>query len=461
MKRRALLLFLLLVLSWPVIASGQNDSGGQSPDLSTIEVLDLETAQRLALAANPTMEQARARVEQARARVEQAAAAWYPSLDLTAGASRTRLSDTAWETTGALAALYGQTADQTSEDYAVGLQASWILFNGFQREFAEEQARYVHRSTEESRRNVTRLLAAAVAEAYLNAQLAGTQVRIAGADRDFYEQQLRDAQNRYDVGAGPWGDVLNIKVQLNSARTSLLLSQREEEAALYGLASLLGLPGARLPEHVRLAELDREIADKGVAEKVESLIEEALGTRPDVKELKLREKAAEAGVSVAEAGNWPILLVAGGINGARQDDPGFSGDDFGNTIGLNLSWNLFSGWADRARRFEAQQQVRETKATLRDLRNRIAAEVRQGVALLEAAREQVVLQRESVRLVEENRDLARSEYEAGEASLVRLNEAQRDLTRTHSRLAQAIVAFHRANQRLLAALGREAVAASP
>ena len=85
------------------------------------------------------------------------------------------------------------------------------------------------------------------------------------------------------------------------------------------------------------------------------------------------------------------------------------------------------------------------------------SEVRQDVALLAAAREQVRLQRESVDLVEQNRELAQSEYEAGSASLVRLNEAQRDLTTTYGRLAQALVGYHLARQRLLSATGRNLV----
>jgi outer membrane protein TolC len=83
----------------------------------------------------------------------------------------------------------------------------------------------------------------------------------------------------------------------------------------------------------------------------------------------------------------------------------------------------------------------------------VASEVRQDIALLAAAREQVRLQRESVGLVEQNRELAQSEYEAGSASLVRLNEAQRDLTTTYGRLAQALVGYHLARQRLLSATG--------
>ena len=74
--------------------------------------------------------------------------------------------------------------------------------------------------------------------------------------------------------------------------------------------------------------------------------------------------------------------------------------------------------------------------------------------MLAAAEEQVQLQRETVKLVQENRDLAQNEYEAGESSLVRLNEAQRDLTTTYGRFAQALVGYQLQKQKLLAATGR-------
>jgi len=197
----------------------------------------------------------------------------------------------------------------------------------------------------------------------------------------------------------------------------------------------------------------------------EELIREALATRPDIRRLALSVKQAEAAVGMAKSGFYPRLQLTGAVNGARQGELSLTGEDFGNTLFLNLSWNLFAGGLDKAREAEAKQARREAEFSLRNLRNQVASEVRQGIALLEAAREQVVLQRESVKLVEENRDLAKSEYEAGQASLVRLNEAQRDLTATYGRLALAQVAFLQARQKLLAATGRniarfvEAVAA--
>ena len=427
-------------------------------DLSQIKVLDLQTAQSLALAGNPNMAAAQARVEQARARVRQAAATWWPSLDLTGSGARQRLSNTSYQYNQALASLAHSSVDQTNDNYSAGLQATWVLFDGFYRTFKEQQAAFDEQSVAAALTDSRRLLVTSVAEAFLNAQLAQTNVDIARADEAFYTQQLEDAQNRYNVGAGSWGDVLNIKVQLNSGKTSLMRYQREFEAAGYGLAALLGLPDAEFPSQVRLEALDKESKTTGLQKSAETLIKEALGARPDIRKLEMVIKQAEATTGMAKAPFYPKVQVAGKAEGQRVGNTGLAGDDFGNTIAMNMSWNLYAGGADKARLFEAEQVKRETIYTLAGLRNAVTAEIRQDLALLASAQEQVRLQRETVKLVQENRDLAKNEYEAGQAALVRLNEAQRDLTTTHGRLAQALVSYHLATQRLLSATGQNLAA---
>ena len=452
--RIIVLLLMSCIMLWSGTSQGEEAQPPAAPDLNAIQVLDLATAQQVALAANPSMDAAQARVEQARARVQQAMAAWWPSLDMTGSGGRTRQSDSTWQVSQALATLSGQSVDRTNEEYVAGLQGAWLLFDGFYRKFNEERTGYGEKSAAAGQEDAQRLLVAAVAEAFLNAQLAQTNVGIAGSDRDFYNQQLQDAQNRYDAGAGPWGDVLNIRVQLNTAKTAFLLASREFEAVGYGLAALLGLADAQFPKHLSLKPLEQGTDVRGEVAAPEQLIEEALAQRPDIRQVTLAVKQAEAGIGLANSEFYPKLQLAGSVNSVHQGDLRLSGDDVGNAVALNLSWNLFSGGLDQARRFEAEQARREASATLVNLRNQVAAEVRQDLALLEAAREQVLLQRESVRLVEENRDLAKSEYEAGQASLIRLNEAQRDLSATYGRLAQAQVAWQRARERLLAATGR-------
>lgn len=447
---------LLLLIALCALCAGPARAEDKMPvaDLAGIKVLDKKTAQSVALVGNPNMAAAQARIEQARARVSQAAAAWWPSLDLVGAVRREQLSDTRYQYNQAMASLLGSSADRTGETTSGAIQATWVLFDGFYRHFKEQQASYDEQSTAAAMTDSQRLLVNAVGEAFLNTQLNQTNIDIAKADEAFYLRQLEDAQNRYNVGAGPWGDVLNIKVQLNSAKTGLMRYQREYEAAGYGLAALMGLPDAQFPAGVRLEELDRHTAVAGQTETAESLIERALTTRPDILRLSMVIKQTEAMAGMAKAPYYPRVQVAGALEGGREDNVGLSGEDIGNSVGLNMSWNLYAGGADKARLLEAQQAKREAAMTLAGLRNDMAAEIRQDLALLAAAREQLDLQRETVKLVEENRDLAKNEYEAGEASLVRLNEAQRDLTTTYGRLAQSLVAYHLARQRLMAATGQ-------
>lgn len=455
--QRIIVLFLFIFLGMQGGASLADNAAKSSVDLSGVKVLDLKTAQQVALAGNPNMAAAQARIEQARARVRQAAASWWPSLDLNAAGARQRLSDTQFQYNQRLAeTLFGAGAsiDQNNENYSAGLQATWLLFDGFYRTYKEQQAAYDEQSNASAMVDSQRLLVNAVADAFLNAQLALTYVDISQADETFYNRQLEDAQNRYNVGAGAWGDVLNIKVQVNSAKTSLIRSQREFEAAQYGLAALMGLSNASLPAHVRLQSLDKGCTISANTEKVETLIQEALTARPDIRQLEMLVKQAEASQGMAKAPLFPKVQLAGSVEGIKEGDMGLGDDDFGHSVGINMNWNLYAGGADKARMIESEQAKREAAYTLAGLRNTVAAEIRQYLAMLAAAEEQVRLQRETVKLVQENRDLAQNEYEAGESSLVRLNEAQRDLTTTHGRLAQALVSYQLQKQRLLAATGR-------
>ncbi|WP_417911074.1 TolC family protein [Candidatus Electronema sp. PJ] len=400
------------------------------------KALDLETAQRLALKGNPGIGAAQARIEQAKAKIKQIMATQQPSVDALANFG-----------------VSGDNEGELTENSALGLQGAWLLFDGYARQFQQDQAEYGEKSSAEAKRNSQRLLVAAVADAFFNAQLAKASIDIAAGDQEFYDQQLKDAQHRFEAGTGSWGDVLNIKVQVNSAKNSAIVAQRQHEAVRYGLAALLGLENSALPE---LAELEKDFvpSDENAASDTEALIKAALKNRPDAKRLALQMKVAEAGIQVAEAQNSPKARLTGQAGLANQKKLFPESDDIGASLALNLSWNLYSGGAIEAAATEARQMKREAAYGYADLRNSIAAEIRQDAALLAAAARQVRLQQESVDLVKENRKLAESEYEAGAASLTRLNEAQRDLTATYGRLAQAIVGYHQAQHQLLAAAGK-------
>ena len=94
-------------------------------DLEQIQVLDLATASKIALAENPTLEVAQARLDQAREALNQARAAYWPRLDLSASGTRVELSDTAYQSQSALYRALGTTVEDPQDYYRAGLAASW------------------------------------------------------------------------------------------------------------------------------------------------------------------------------------------------------------------------------------------------------------------------------------------------------------------------------------------------
>ena len=166
--------------------------------------------------------------------------------------------------------------------------------------------------------------------------------------------------------------------------------------------------------------------------------------RPDIQQTQWGIKQIDAQIKVAQAGYYPSVVVAGSVAGERSGNMRFGQDDFGNSIQLGLSYNLFSGGFTKAKVSQARHQKVELEKRLEELILSATADIRSAAALVATAQTQVTLQRENVDLVQRTRDLVEKEYNAGQGSLVRLNEAQKDLTTAQGNLALALVGLRQA-----------------
>ena len=415
-------------------------------DWAAMSTLDLETAVEIALAGNPGLEAAAARVRQAKAQVDQARSTYWPRLDANASGARVDLAENSYQQNLATARLLNPAAaiDDPQDYYNADLTASWTLFDGFERKFSNASARYGEQSSTAALNDARRLLISAVALSYFSAQLAVENISIAKADEEFNQRQLADAEARQRVGTGALSDVLNFQVRKNQAKTTRINQEYQLEIALYGLAALLGLPDSRMPAHVALGRLSPETAPELSSPPVDELIANAMDHRPDIQQAQWSIKQTEAQVKIAQADYYPTVVLAGSLDGERVDDPGFGEDDFGNRVQVGLSYNLFAGGFTRAKVREVRHRRVELEKRLEELVLSATSDIRSSVALVMTAQTQVALQRENVDLVQRTRDLVEKEYNAGQGSLVRLNEAQKDLTTAQSNLALALVGLRQA-----------------
>jgi len=430
------------------IGSVENKDPGDSMaiDWNAMSPLELEVAVKIALAGNPGIEAAAARVRQAKARVDQARSTYWPRLDASASGTRLKLSENAYQNNLSTARLLNPTASiEDPEDYYdADLTASWTLFDGYERQFSNAAARYGQQSSSAALDDIRRLLISTVSLSFFSAQLALENIAIARADEKFNQRQLADAEARHKVGTGALSDVLNFQVRKNQARTALINQEYQYEITLYGLAALLGLPEARLPASVQLARLNPETESELTNPPVEDLITTAMDLRPDIQQARWHIKQTEAQIKIDQADYYPTIVLAGSLDGERSGNPRFKQDNFGNSLQVGLSYNLFAGGYTRAKIRETRQRMEELEKSLEELILATTSEIRSSVALVVTAQSQVALQRENVELVQRTRDLVEKEYNAGQGSLVRLNEAQKDLTTARSNLALALVGLRQA-----------------
>jgi outer membrane protein TolC len=458
--------------------------------------LSLEDALRMALEANPTVAAAARRVEQAEERVRQARATYFPQLAAGATASKTWLSendfrearnqafrqnapsaqfvnlrptgigggqsvvDSASFLASSLAGLVRPfesraLVDDSVETYTARVEATWLLFDGFEREFRYAAAKTNVKEFDAARGDVQRRILSAVAAAYYNAQLAREDILIAQADAAFNRRQLQEAQAKRRVGTGSLSDVLNFEVRVNTAQTQLLNAQNSLQVALIGLAELLAFEGARFPAGLALEPLGPETEADLTVPALDVLLRIAGELRPDLVQAAYAVERLEDNVGANRAGYFPDVAVF--ASREMSDDEGYGVDDLNTTVGVQLSYDIFTGGRRKGQVAEARAAVSEAESTLRETRLLVNADVREAYRNLSTNLAQLYLQRENLENTQRNRDLVEKEYQAGQASLVRLNEAQRDLTQAQGRLALARVALRQAWFNLRTATGETLV----
>lgn len=471
---------LLLVLAYCVLTTAvfaEDSADIETADTPSPLVLSLEAAQRRALADNPNLQAVEMRVRQAAEQVRQARASFFPSVDLDWTATHTELPDgavreardsiqrgflstlsrtfsvpilsplTAGSTlaTSAYQTLSGiNGVSESVDNYTVGVTVGYALFTGFARKHAYAISRFGEKETQAAADEARRLMLEAVAQTYYGAQLAGEQVTITDADKAFNTRLLDEASARNRVGAASLSEVLNFEVRWRASEAQRIAARQDWRMALIALAALMGIEDAHLSEDTALTPLEKATDADLSLPTFEVLCDSAWALRPDLEGSRYALNRSKANVGLQRAAYYPTVSAFASKDATRSRNGNFEGQDFSTTVGVGLSYNLFSGGKRRAAVAEAKQARKESEYRLYAAEIMVAQEVREALARLESAQQQLQLQVENAGYVEQNRDMVQKEFQAGLTSLALLNQAQRDLVEAQATLALARVSLRSA-----------------
>jgi outer membrane protein len=209
---------------------------------------------------------------------------------------------------------------------------------------------------------------------------------------------------------------------VNLADAQLLLSQaqndvKSDEAAL---AAAIGLPAQTS------FSLSEESLPGPLPDQVEPFVQQALQDRPELKDLRLEQSAAERFVRAERALKYPTVGVAGTAGLVPVADAAVPGR-YG-AIGLNVNIPVFNGGLFHARETEAELRAKASAQRVIDSVNRITRDVKVAYLNAQTAFERLGLTAKLLQNAQLALDLARGRYDLGLNSIVELSQAQLNLT---------------------------------
>jgi outer membrane protein len=285
----------------------------------------------------------------------------------------------------------------------------------------------------------------AVADTILNVRKAFYQILLNKALAEvreqsvtLLEQQLLDAQSRYDVGSVPRFNVLRAEVELANAKPPLIRAQNDLRISKESLVKLLAIDSTQTNDFTPI-NFDGKLVYEHRAWDLSTALQQAIDQRPELQAAERQIGVAKANVKVASSGYQPEASLFGNYGWhdyAFANDPSTTREGW--EAGATVSWALFDGMLTRGKVSEARAVLEEANLDYADTRRQVELDVRQGYSDYLQTLELIEAQKKTVEEAEESLRLAEARFRAGTGTQLDVLSAQTALSDARSNEVKAL-----------------------
>ncbi|KGE11688.1 RND transporter [Burkholderia gladioli] len=376
----------------------------------------LDDLEARAATGNETVQMMAARYHAARALLAASASAELPSIGLTAGVSRYKISR------DRPLLNYGTpNASTIQNDLQVGATVSYELdlFGKVRR--SVEAARADTEQARDELADARLVISAELATQYLALRETDAELDVLNRSVVLQRKALDFVRAQHELGAASGLELQQQTAQLDATRTQaqLLLNQRAQDE--HAIATLVGTPAPSFSIAPGLVTLEAPRLSAG-------LPSELLQRRPDVASAERAMAAANARIGVARAAYFPDLTLSPGIGwDATRFGSLFTASSLLWSLGASLGQPLFEGGRlaagvdyAKANYAEAQARYRQTVLTaFQEVQNAVT-----GLSVLDGALQRAMDASASARALA---DLAQDRYAGGLTAYIDVISAQQQL----------------------------------
>jgi len=257
-----------------------------------------------ALKNNITIKQNRLNIEIAEADVKSNKANFLPSINastsgnLSTGSSFDPVSQ-------------NRTANTTLFGGALGVNASYTVFNGFKNLNQKKQAVLGVEGSKLDLVKVENDISLNVVNEYLNVLFAKENLAVAKVQAEISKKQIKRAKAQFEGGAIPKGDLLNVQSTAANDLQNVVLQENTLSIALLRLCQLLQIPSKDFD--ITIIKVSSPSAAL-LYDNSDIVYEKALTLWPEIERAKLDVENTKLGIEIAKSGYYPTVNASLGAN---------------------------------------------------------------------------------------------------------------------------------------------------
>jgi len=400
---------------------------------------------------NQNVAAAEAAYRQASATLREQRAAFFPTLDLSGGATRSGGgSGGAIVTTpgGGGTNIVSSGRGQSSTTYRLSAGATWEpdVWGRIRR--SVEGAKGAAQASEADLAGATLSAQATLASSYFQLRQADLEIALLTQVSEGYQRSLKITQNRYEQGVAAKSDMLQAQSQLAGTQADLEGLKRTRATFEHAIAVLVG----ETPSSFSLAaDPNWRAALPHIPAGVPSTL---LQRRPDVAAAERRAASASAQIGVETAAWFPSLTLTGSYGFAANELSGLLGASSSVwSFGVSAAQLLFDGGATNARikgaRAGYDQAVAEYRQTVlaafQDVEDQLASQRTLGA--------EYDLRRQAASDADQAATILLNQYKEGQVAYTDVVTAQATALSARRTLVQAAGARQTTAVALVQALG--------
>jgi outer membrane protein, adhesin transport system len=284
------------------------------------------------------------------------------------------------------------------------------------------------------------------ASAYLNVLRENRLVDLAMENERTIQQQLNLEDERVRRGSGIAVDILLAKARLQIARERRVAFEGTRLDAMSRYRQVFDAPpevGAMRDPELPLAILPQSL---------ETAVNAAVSNNPSIERASRLVQVSEQRTRGAASGYWPKLDLVGRANRETNVD-GIAGTRKDYSVLLQVTWDLFSGFATRSAVSEAVGELGAQRENELQTRNKVAEEVRLAWQAYQTARRREELLTNAVDIASEVFEARKSLRDSGRETAINVLDAENEVYAARINLVAATYDAHVAIYRVLAAIG--------